>query len=1218
LDATSGEEIGSAKLDSVYGLESFTSDNRWLLIDGTIGVYILDITSGEVERCCGGGNGPGMGHRFSYDNRYLSYVGMDQTTGGPYHFVNVYDLETHSDIETQMDRLQATQYAADVPYQDQVWNQSYPVLSPRNYHTMTAPAISPDNRWLAAGYRDTHNDLLYIWDLQTGVIRFSIPHIAEINRVDFSPNGRYLASGGDDGVLRLFNPLTGKLDRTVTGFVDSITRLRFSADGSQITLSISDQPDQVYDPATGEIGPLATPKATLDPFLAAMHQQGYADSSSVLFSPDRRSLAIGGQSVQLWDLSSQSVTASLENPYGSLLGWAFSPKGDRMAGVTQNGEVLVWNASSGKLILDLTSQLLESGQVFYVAGARGGGIGMGIGSGVFTGQGIAFSPDGRQLAFGSGNAIEIWDIASASKSIDLVQPIAPAYATRVSYSADGKTLYAVINRNRDAQIWEVQTGKLLNQLNLPPVNPNAFSATALNGSLFARNNYDDNSHYWVELWDLETGEMLRLPTLARETEPLRFSPDGSLLIAISDKRLFFWETQRGRLVRWMPVDTSQLGLAISPDNATLAIGQDGKAQLWDISALRDAAAQGNFTPASPPPTSTPFGGAKNSTATPTPQAVTFSEPSTLSEDAISAANASQLRETALFGRGVLSEIMWASIPGDITFLTAGSQGVSTFVGSPFNESAFFPTAAWSESVAQLPNGEILAAGVISQSVQVWNLSTGTLLTELPGFNPVRLNKSGSMLVYSDDQSNLRVYDLAADLPVMTLYSMYESKLPVFSPDDRFIAAVNGSESRFGADHFVRIWDVQTGKIINAVGGPDAAITDLSFSADGRYIIGAAGGSAWIWDVRPEITKPYQLTLYTGEAKDNLMLYHRSVTSADISPDNRLLAIGDSERNIWLYEIANSGLVHRMQGHAAPINRLRFSPDGTRLLAADTDGMIILWNVASGAAIESLAAHTGPINGMIIGMDGNLRVWTANTVWTLQPADGALLDTTSIYSGTILTASPDGNWLATSSHLHMSVWDADTGEFGQQLEGTAGDPFVEHYWEGIILRGFYQAFFSPDGKQLTTKAPGESRIYNLNESNQFQLLEYLQEPYYLVLDEQAEPSSDSSDGLLNVRAAQRQARFPILVLSNNAGQEINRMPLSEDTWVTSLAFNPDARLIAVGQSGGSVMLVDVANWKIITTLTGHRGAVSALAFSSDGITLISAGTDGTIRFWSANK
>ena len=1079
---------------------------------------------------------------------------------------------------------------------------------------MSVPAISPDSRWLAAGYKDTNNFLLYIWNLQSGEIRFSIPQIAEINSVDFSPNGRYLVSGGDDGLVRFYDPRNGKLVRTLTGFTDSITDLRFSADSSQIVITVKDQPAQVYDLATGKFAPLISPKATPDPFLIALHQQGYADGNSVLFCPDGSSLAIGSQSIQLWDIKNQQVIASLENLSGILLGVTFSPDGKKIAGITQSGEILIWNASSGEIIFNKASQLLEPGQVLYASG----NVGAGIGAGELTGQGIAFSPDGEQLAYGNGNTIEIWDIANKIKVTSLVQPMAPAFATRVSFSPDGNTLYAVINRNRDVQAWNIHTGKLIKRFDLPAVDFGAFTATALNSKLFARNNYAGRD-YWIELWNLETGEMLKLPTLARETEPLRFSPDGSLLMAISGDYLCFWETDRGRLVHWIPIESTSIGLAISPDNATLAIGKDGKAQLWDISALNNSVAGENFKPAFLPPTSTPWGGSDyDPTSTPGPQALTLPDSIPLPEGAILPENTASLHERYHFGAGTIEEITWAGIPGEIMFLTAGSQGVFTYSGLPLRESAYLPTLSWGELVAHLENGEILAAGVINQSVQVWNLSTGKLLAELPGFSPVRLNRTGSLLVYGDDDSNLRVYDLVAKKSLVTLYSLFEFRLPVFSPDNRLVAAVNGYEFRFGADHFVSIWDIETGKIVNAVGGPDGAITDLSFSADGQFIIGAAGGSAWIWDVRPGIGQPYQRKLYDGEIDGNLILYHKRVTAAVISPNNRLLAIGDSERNVWLYEISSGRLVFCLQRHAAPIARLRFSPDGTRLLSADADGQINLWNVSSGKAVESLSTHHGPIKGVILGLDDVLRAWGKNTVWSIRPTDGVLLDATSVYSGTILAVSPAGDWLVTSNYLHVSVWDAKTGEFGQQLEGEAGYPSVDHMWEGIILRGISTAFFNPDGQQLTTKAPGETWKYALKEDNHFHLLDYQASPYYLNSEEQSEPSVISSDGSLTAQVKQYWGSTAALVLSDQAGKDIISLQFPEGIWITTLAFNPSSRLIAVGQNDGSIALIDVAAWKIIATFLGHRGKVSGLIFSADGRTLISASEDGTILFWGVEQ
>lgn len=1199
LDAATGEELGAVKPGAVYGLVGFSKDNRWLLAESIFGAYVIDTASGAVQNCCGGGNGPGFGFRFSADGHYLSYTGADSTTGGPYHFVGVFAPDPAYNFELPTPTPSAIEWD---------YNQAYPVLNPDNYHTMSPAAISPNDRWLAAGYHDSGNNLLYVWELKTAAVQYAIPHIAEINSVDFSPDGRFLASGGEDGVLRLFRVSTGQLQRTLTGFTDSITRLRFSADGRQIMVRVNGQPDQVVDLASGEIQPWDTPESTPDPLLVALHQQGYTDGSSVLFSPDGMTLAIGGDSLQLWDLSTQEVRLSIEKVNeDTAIGWAFSPDSHRLAQIYDAGDIVVWDVETGKVLLNLTSQILAAGQVFYAAG---GGIGPGIGAGVFTGQGIAFSPDSRQIAFGNGNGIEIWDIDSATPVMRLTQPAAPAYATRVSFSADGRRLYAVINRNRGAQIWDAGNGTLLKELDLPPVDPNAFSATALNGSLFARNNYAD-SVYWIELWDLESGKMFKLPSRARETEPLRFSPDGSLLIALTNGRLFFWRTDTGALVDWMHLDIGMPGLAISPDNATLAIGNDGQAQLWDIAALRAAASQADFTPVAMPPTATPWSNYPASTPEPTAPFILPALP-TLPAGAISAGNALHLIETGHFGRGRLVELSWGEAP--FTLLTASPQGVFAFGGTPLAEMAHWPVEMEVMSLAQTPDGDILAAGVNGRNVQVWNLSTRTRLAELPGSGPLRLHPAGHLLVYGDDDGNLHSYDLAAQQPLATLYSLYQSQLPVFSPDGRLVAAVNGYETRLGTQHFVRIWDTYSGKIVNAVGGLDAAISDLSFSADGKFVVGAAGGSAWMWEVRPAAGHLLQIELYPSEHDGNLTLYHQRVTAVAISPDGRRLAVGDSERNIGLYEVSSRRLMRSLPGHAAPLDALRFSPDGTRLLSADADGQVILWEASGGKKLEGLAAHTGEIRGMTLGLDGNLRAWANNTAWTLAPHDGELLHTTSVYSGTIFAASPDGDWLAVSNRLHMSLWDATSGAFGQLLEGEAGDPFIEHMWEGIVLRGYYRAFFNIDGSRLTTEAPGETWVYEVDSARQFQQVSYQPGSTYQILDETANPIAVSPGGGMTLAAAQYWEDYPGLVLSNPAGQEIRRLELGESAWVTALAFSPDARLAVLGQEDGSLALLDIVAWKVVCTYPAHRGAVTALVFSADGRTLVSAGEDGSVRFW----
>jgi WD40 repeat protein len=67
-------------------------------------------------------------------------------------------------------------------------------------------------------------------------------------------------------------------------------------------------------------------------------------------------------------------------------------------------------------------------------------------------------------------------------------------------------------------------------------------------------------------------------------------------------------------------------------------------------------------------------------------------------------------------------------------------------------------------------------------------------------------------------------------------------------------------------------------------------------------------------------------------------------------------------------------------------------------------------------------------------------------------------------------------------------------------------------------------------------------------------------------------------------------------------------------LTSLAFSPDSRFVAVGKADGEISIIDLQTFDVVATLSGHRGLVEHLAFSLDGFYLVSSSTDGTVRFW----
>jgi WD40 repeat protein len=697
-------------------------------------------------------------------------------------------------------------------------------------------------------------------------------------------------------------------------------------------------------------------------------------------------------------------------------------------------------------------------------------------------QGLAFSPQGNLLAYGNDSAIEIWDVAKSKKVAEMVNPEG-YYATQVSYSADGARLYAIINRNRIAQIWDISSKKLIRQVDLPNEDPNAFSAVALEGPLFARNNIDDQGNGKIEVWNLEKDETISILPDSTSNEPLVFSPDGDFLATFGDDdSLYIWNTSTGGLVYKTKFDFYPGGISISPDNKYLAVGNSGKASVFDFEPIVQLAKQPNLqivAPQATPPT--PYVLAWP-TATPAPSTTPSSDSTTVGAQIIEGDNASQVQEKARFSKGTIEEVVWSSESDSI--LISGSIGVSKYTIDPSNE-GFSDVSdkeynGWAYHSVSLPNGQILSAGTNlgEAKVYVWDAKTGDTLVDLEGGGEPVLSPDGKLLVYLNPDVKLEVYDTRAQKAVTTLesYSHYSLR-SIFSPDGQFVATVQSLGSRLRYEDSIRIWDVRTGEIVNALSGPDNDITNFSFSADGRYMVGAAGGSAWIWDLRPGAI-PDELELYPVELKDNLNIYPRKVTAVGLSPNDNIFGVGTSEHTLNLYDRGTKKIIRELKGHSASIRDLIFSPNGQYLISVDQDGYLILWDVASGKLLADLHDYSGPIYGLLYQLDGDLSVWEEGTTWEIDPANAQIQHITNIESnGSILAASPAGDLLAVYEPFTVSLLDAQSGKFIQELEGEAEDPWVEYQQEGTVFRRFYAASFSPDGNRLVTAGTGGVWYYD---------------------------------------------------------------------------------------------------------------------------------------------
>ncbi len=351
--------------------------------------------------------------------------------------------------------------------------------------------------------------------------------------VDYSPDGKQLASIGVDGMAKVWNAYTGELIRSLSGDPDTISYdIAFSPDGKLLAGSWISQV-LVWDAASGELL-LRLPGQVVE---------GMTDRLD--FSPDSTRLAAANMDGQpkVWDVASGRELLALAGHEAPVDGLAYSPNGKFLATGDLGGIVKIWDAATGQ---ELTT--LE----------HGGWV-----------HGLAFSPDGRNLAAaGEDGRLVVWDTESGATVLSL--PTRSGLYD-VAYTPDGQRLVTV-HQDGTAMLWDAATGQQL--LTFAGHLSTVISAAASPDNIHvATSGYDST----VRVWDTRPGhELLTALAHGGPAYAVDYSPDGSRLATVgADGAAKLWDPETGLLTLTLFPDTPSPGrssIVFSPDSSKVAVG----------------------------------------------------------------------------------------------------------------------------------------------------------------------------------------------------------------------------------------------------------------------------------------------------------------------------------------------------------------------------------------------------------------------------------------------------------------------------------------------------------------------------------------------------------------------------------------------------------------------------------------------------------------------
>jgi WD40 repeat protein len=541
-----------------------------------------------------------------------------------------------------------------------------------------------------------------------------------------------------------------------------------------------------------------------------------------------------------------------------------------------------------------------------------------------------FSPDSRKIVSASSDGTaKLWDAATRRLIADLTGN--DARVNSAQFSPDGKRIVTA-SSNRMVAVWDAKTGdgKYLGIKNDALHRGPVISAQFSSDNRYIVSASEDRT---AKIWEVSTGKLLM--TLQKHGDKLnsaQFSPDGTKVVTSSrDRTVKIWKVADGTVLWTLAGHTGSVKSAqFSLDGKKIITTSfDTTARIWDVATgTMDAILKGHKR--------TVWSAALSKDST---RIVTASYDGSAKVWDLATANllADLKGHTSWVYSAVFSgdgkKIVTATDDSIIHIWDAASGNILTNLKGHQD---------WVYSAIFSPDGNKIVSTSKDLTTRIWDVGSGIPVFSFKAKDNTDkiifsdYSSDGSKIVFATSKDSVKIINALTWTPIPVFITHPGMVTAKFSPDGKKIITASG-------DSTAKIWDVESGRILQTLSGHDDGLLFAAYSPDNSKIVTTSmDRTAMIWNSE-------------GAVEHTLIGHTEKIIYASFSADSKRIVTSSEDKTARVWDVKTGKLLFTLKGHKDWVNTAAFDSAGKKIITASGDNTVKIWNAENGKLLYTFFA-----------------------------------------------------------------------------------------------------------------------------------------------------------------------------------------------------------------------------------------------------------------------